>query len=48
MAALELARDGFTNPAADGSYIPDVVHDRLADERPWRPMLDFFAERLNA
>lgn len=41
-------RPGFTNPAAEGSHIPDVVHDRLADERSWRSMLDFFAERLKA
>lgn len=41
-------RHSFTNPAADGSYMPDVVYDRQADERSWRRMLDFLEERLKA
>jgi dienelactone hydrolase len=36
----------FTNPNADVSGMPGVAYHQRTDERSWRAMLDFFAERL--
>jgi dienelactone hydrolase len=38
----------FTNPAADGTAMKGVIYNALADQRSWRALQDFFAERLKA
>jgi len=48
LTAYGNTRHSFTNPDADGTVMPDIVYDAKADQRSWRAMLDFFAERLKA
>jgi dienelactone hydrolase len=36
----------FTNPDADALGRAELAYDKLADERSWRAMLDFFGETL--
>jgi dienelactone hydrolase len=39
-------RHSFTNPAADGKVMPDIVYNAKADQRSWRAMNAFFVELL--
>jgi dienelactone hydrolase len=38
------AAHSFTNPAADGSVMPDLRYNQPADERSWQEMLNLFQE----